>query len=76
MLYLGIFPKTEDCDGGLSYILVNAVDETSLVIKHISCICFNFVSDVFMWKKQHAVSTMWWEHDILKVTPCFRICQK
>jgi len=69
MLYLNIFLKTEDFEGGLSYILVNMVDGSSLVIKHISYICFNFVRDVFMWKKQCAVST--WEHDILKVTPCF-----
>jgi len=64
MLYLHIFLKTEDFEGGLSYILVNMVDGSSLVIKHISYICFNFVRDVFMWKKQCAVST--WEHDILK----------
>jgi hypothetical protein len=34
MLYLGIFLKTEDCEG-LSYIPVNMVAGSSLVIEHI-----------------------------------------
>jgi len=37
MLYLDIFLKTEGCERGLSYILVNMVDRSSLVIKHITC---------------------------------------
>jgi hypothetical protein len=66
-VHLGVFLKTEDCEGGLSHILVNVVDGSSLVIMHISCICVNFVRDVYMWNMQHAVSTIWWEH-ILNVT--------